>query len=524
MPDAGLAADGSIDYFNEWYPVSFTKDLDKSKPHRFVLLDIPLVIWWDPNAKAWRVFEDVCPHRLVPLSEGRVNQAGMLECGYHGWAFSASGRCEVVPQQGKRDTPRACATAYHAAERQGLLFVLPKPLPPALLTKGGTNPDLAAALAMAVAEEARIPLVPELEEPGGKWLSQDVWRDLPYDWSTLMENVLDSSHVPFTHHVSMSNRNVIGAYDLKLTTPLTEEGFDGLWKTGPRAGKLGPQSTTFKAPCFMKHRLDAKGFASLTVVYAVPMRPGKCRLINRNVLRFGNPVPELIFNLLPPWWWHVSSNVLLEDDQVFLHLGEEELARRRANGLSHSQVCYMPSTADTYVVAFNRWLQRFGGGGPFGGADTQFVEALGARLSRQQLLDRYSQHTESCASCQQGLRQIAAVRGAAAAVRTLAGALAIFCAAVAVAAAAVGAPAAALGSLAAPPPAGVLGVLGSALVRCAEAVAGPLDPSGAGQMLRAAAWAALAAGAAAAVAALEGLRQRFYEGVYPPPRNVSAKD
>ncbi len=43
------------------------RDLDRSKPHRFVLLDIPLVIWWDANASAWRVFEDVCPHRLVPL-------------------------------------------------------------------------------------------------------------------------------------------------------------------------------------------------------------------------------------------------------------------------------------------------------------------------------------------------------------------------------------------------------------------------------------------------------------------------
>ena len=89
-----------------------------------------------------------------------------------------------------------------------------------------------------------------------------MWRDLPYDYVTLMvrgsrwphcaapsdqgmktnswlrfavcsqENVLDSSHVPFTHHKSMSNRNVIGAYDLKLTSPLSESGFTGLWKTG----------------------------------------------------------------------------------------------------------------------------------------------------------------------------------------------------------------------------------------------------------------------------------------------------
>ena len=37
---------------------------------------------------------------------------------------------------------------------------------------GGTNDELAAALAAVAEEEARIPLVSELEEPGGKWLSQ----------------------------------------------------------------------------------------------------------------------------------------------------------------------------------------------------------------------------------------------------------------------------------------------------------------------------------------------------------------
>ncbi|EFJ51773.1 hypothetical protein VOLCADRAFT_87282 [Volvox carteri f. nagariensis] len=527
-----------------------TRDLDRSRPHRFVLLNIPLVIWWDSNAASWRVFEDVCPHRLVPLrcaaterdegsegpqhvytntltigptctplrSEGRINKAGLLECGYHGWAFNSQGRCEVVPQQGKSDTPRACAVAFHAAERQGLMFVLPRPLPSALLPNGAANGCLGEALAEAVAEETRIPLVPELDEPNGKWIAQDVWRDLPYDWSTLMENVLDASHVPFTHHASMSNRNTIGLYDLKLVTPLSERGFTGVWKTGPRAGKLGPQSTVFTAPAFMRNRLDAKGFSAMTVVYAVPMRPGKCRLINRNILRFNNPIPQLVFSSLPDWWSHVSSHVLLEDDQIFLHLGEEELARRRAAGLTHSQVCYMPSQADTYVIAFNRWIQKYGGGGPFGGTDAGFVEALGARLSRKELLDRYSQHTENCATCQRGLKLIAAVRAVAGAVQLAAGAMSLFCAAVGVAAASTATAAGAAAAAAAPGDA--VAAVGSALVGLAATVAGPLDPTGVTHMVRAAVWALGAAAAALAVSRLEGLRRSFYEGVYPPPRNL----
>ncbi len=65
-------------------PLYRCSDIDPSAPYRFVLLGIPLVIWHDTKAQQIRVFKDVCPHRLVPLSEGRINAQGLLECGYHG--------------------------------------------------------------------------------------------------------------------------------------------------------------------------------------------------------------------------------------------------------------------------------------------------------------------------------------------------------------------------------------------------------------------------------------------------------
>jgi hypothetical protein len=68
------------------------RDFDSTVPHRFVLMGIPLVIWYDPtynssssssdSSQGWRVFTDACPHRLVPLSEGRVTPTGRLECPY----------------------------------------------------------------------------------------------------------------------------------------------------------------------------------------------------------------------------------------------------------------------------------------------------------------------------------------------------------------------------------------------------------------------------------------------------------
>jgi hypothetical protein len=46
--------------------------------------------------------------------------------------------------------------------------------------------------------------------------------------------------------------------------------------------------------------------------------------------------------------------------------------------------------ADTYITAFRRWLASFGGGGPFGDVtQPNYLEQIGARQSREQLLDRW---------------------------------------------------------------------------------------------------------------------------------------
>ncbi len=82
-----------------WYPVHYLQDLDKSKPTPFTLLGRDIVIWWDRQVKSWKIFEDQCPHRLAPLSEGRITDEGLLECPYHSWAFSGDGSCQRIPQQ-----------------------------------------------------------------------------------------------------------------------------------------------------------------------------------------------------------------------------------------------------------------------------------------------------------------------------------------------------------------------------------------------------------------------------------------
>ena len=67
-------------------------------PHGKTVLGLSVVAWYDRGAGEWRVFDDTCPHRLAPLSEGRIDGKGRLQCVYHGWCFDGAGACKFIPQ------------------------------------------------------------------------------------------------------------------------------------------------------------------------------------------------------------------------------------------------------------------------------------------------------------------------------------------------------------------------------------------------------------------------------------------
>jgi len=365
----------------QWYPVGFLRDLDRSRPSAFTLLGEDLVLWYDRHAGSWQAFLDVCPHRLVPLSEGRLNQDGDLECPYHGWSFNGEGRCTAMPQamEGATPTPRRSSCRRHAtAEGQGLLFVF------------AGDPERAASVPL--------PLVPALEEEPGAWLVQDTFRDLPMDALTLLENVLDVSHVPFTHHRTVGRREN-AAPVLAQRTSFGPGGFTMEWQEGPRKGKLGSQHTTFLAPGLLWHDLTASGFARiLTVVYAVPIRRGQCRLIARFPFRFQNRLPSLLLRLRPLWLQHLANHRVLEDDQIFLHW-QERVLERVGGSAQAGRAFFLATPADGYVKALHDWVNQHGGE-PFPSQE------LPPRLERLALMDRLHSHTEHCRACSGALAAI----------------------------------------------------------------------------------------------------------------------
>ncbi|CAM9810843.1 unnamed protein product, partial [Phaeothamnion confervicola] len=142
-----------FEWFRQWYPLRAVDFLDVSRPHAVQLLGRELVLWND--GAAWRCYEDACPHRMAPLSEGRVERDGSLMCAYHAWRFAGpDGRCVDIPQsppevkQKHQSMPSACARSYPVNVAQGIIFVWPESGP----------------AAEAASAEQSPPLIPELDD------------------------------------------------------------------------------------------------------------------------------------------------------------------------------------------------------------------------------------------------------------------------------------------------------------------------------------------------------------------------
>jgi phenylpropionate dioxygenase-like ring-hydroxylating dioxygenase large terminal subunit len=375
-----------FDLLEAWYPIHYEEDLDQTKPNRFTLLDQDLVIWWQAAEQKWSVMIDQCPHRLAPLSEGRINEQGELECPYHGWSFASNGECQNIPQQvanSKAETSkRACVKTLPATIRQGLLFVYPG------------NPDNAA--------KTKIPIIEPLEENPSEWVCLNTFRDIPYDAFTLLENVLDVSHIPYTHHKTVGNRSNAAPVELEIVQA-NKYGFQGLWPEGPRKGTLGTQNTTFIAPNLMFHDLTSKQFGrTLTVVYATPISKGKCRLFARFPFKFASKIPAFFIKLTPRWYSHINQNLILEDDQIFLHYQERYL-EKLGGSANINKAFYLPTKADLFVFELHNWLNSYQ-------VDSFPNTTLPPAQTAELLLERYESHTKNCASCSRALKNLKKIK------------------------------------------------------------------------------------------------------------------
>jgi phenylpropionate dioxygenase-like ring-hydroxylating dioxygenase large terminal subunit len=105
-----------------WYPLAWSREVKPGKMLAARYAGEPIAV---VRSKDGRLFalEDRCAHRQVPLTKGVVVGC-TVKCGYHGWAYNASGECIDVPYLGKERLPNG-VKSYPCREVDGLVFIFP---------------------------------------------------------------------------------------------------------------------------------------------------------------------------------------------------------------------------------------------------------------------------------------------------------------------------------------------------------------------------------------------------------------
>jgi len=165
---------------NSWYPLTWSRNITR-KLSRHRVLGMDLVVYRS-EAGTPVTLDDACPHRLAPLSMGKL-KGDAIECGYHGMTFGADGRCIRIPGQ-SMIPPNARVPSYPLQEKMGLIWIWPG------------DPSRA--------DPALIYDLPQFGEAGWHSAEGDALR-IETNYLNLADNLCDPAHVSFVHLSTLGN-------------------------------------------------------------------------------------------------------------------------------------------------------------------------------------------------------------------------------------------------------------------------------------------------------------------------------
>ena len=207
-------------FANIWTPLVAARDVGR-KPLAVTLAGEKLVLFRGADGRIGALL-DRCPHRGASLSQGRRTAEGRMECPFHGWQFDDQGRNCHVPLNPDAKLSQLSATALPVRELGDMVWVFTAPGPDA-----PCEPQAPEGL-----------VAPQLS----RTYVRRLWR---CHWSRAMENMLDSSHLPFVH------RRTIGK---PLRQRMTAQSrMEILWEDTPFGGRAEARLDGMPGGAFLEY-------------------------------------------------------------------------------------------------------------------------------------------------------------------------------------------------------------------------------------------------------------------------------
>jgi phenylpropionate dioxygenase-like ring-hydroxylating dioxygenase large terminal subunit len=159
---------------NTWYPIAWSREISHALVSRRVVEKN--VVLYRKSSGHIVALEDLCPHRLLPLSMGTL-KGDNVQCGYHGMTFDCSGKCIRIPGQATIPS-NASVTSYPVHEQMGLVWIW---------TGDPKKADVST-----------IYKLPQYDDPKWSAVEGDA-LEIKTHYLSLADNLCDPSHVSFVH-------------------------------------------------------------------------------------------------------------------------------------------------------------------------------------------------------------------------------------------------------------------------------------------------------------------------------------
>ena len=170
---------------NQWYVVLESKEVPKRKLVGIIRLGEKLVFWRKKDGKVI-CLRDKCAHRGAALSIGKICDEGeSVECPFHGLRYDGTGRCKVIPANGKntRVPENFKVASYPTREEKKFIWIWwgePREKYPPL------------------------PFFEDITDKFAFYTHTEIW---PVHYSRAIENQLDVVHLPFVHSNTIGRGN-----------------------------------------------------------------------------------------------------------------------------------------------------------------------------------------------------------------------------------------------------------------------------------------------------------------------------
>ncbi|WP_218241355.1 aromatic ring-hydroxylating dioxygenase subunit alpha [Comamonas fluminis] len=289
---------------NAWYVAGFKSELDGGAVVARRLLNTAVVMLRHSDGRV-AALEDVCPHRLLPLSAGtRVGDE--LQCGYHGIRIAVDGACTLAP--GQVHIPKqACVRKFALEERHGLLWIW--------LGDAPANSDL----------------IPNIHwNESDDWACSRGYHHVDADFRLAVDNLMDLGHESWVHlrTIGQEDEEAIPSYPVKVTVH------------GDGAVRAHREMPNIDAPPFFAMVLDHQGRINRWQT-AVSSSPSIC-MTDFGVYPVGtsadNAYRSHVLHMLTPetentthYFWSVARNRRLDDEaltesvrQAIVHTFDED--------------------------------------------------------------------------------------------------------------------------------------------------------------------------------------------------------